>query len=343
MLTRLFALFLAAAIMVPGVSIADGDAEADIGYRLGNGFQIPGTGWTLGGYATASYDNLSDVSARVNLDNLSLFAWWEGDSRFKFFSELELEDFAQSMRQSRGHDDYLSLERLYVDYALTGTATIRAGKFLTPVGRWNLIHATPLVWTTSRPLVTTLPFPTNMTGVMLTGNAPIFGSAIEYSVYGANNGDLRRNPDQDAFATATGGHLSIPTGSQGQVGFSYADFEQRQMRFERKHLYGVDYFWTRNHWELSMEAIYRTSDLGGRWDEKGGYVQLAAPLTDKLFAVGRYELFRSANQRDATELRVFGLNYRLRSALVLKMEWVGSTHNTVQAPDGFLSSISVLF
>ena len=115
------------------------------------------------------------------------------------------------------------------------------------------------------------------------------------------------------------------------------------MRFERKHLYGVDYSWTRNRWELSMEAIYRTSDLGGRWDEKGGYVQLAAPLADKLYAVGRYELFRSANQPEATELRVLGLNYRLRPALVLKVEWVGSTHNTVRTPDGFLSSISVLF
>lgn len=343
MLTRLLALILATAAMAPGRCAADENSGADIGYRLGNGLQIPGTGWTLGGYATGSYDNLSDASARVNLDNLSLFAWWEGDSRFKFFSELELEDFAQTMRASGGHDDYLSLERLYLDYALTDTATVRAGKFLTPVGRWNLIHATPLVWTTSRPLVTTLPFPTNMTGLMLTGNAPVFGSGIEYAFYSAGNSDLRTNPDLDAFSTAVGGHVSIPTGPRGQIGFSYSDFEQKHMRFERKHLYGVDYFWTRNRWELSMEAIYRTSDLGGRWDEKGGYVQLAAPLADRLYAVGRYELFRSANQPNATELRVLGLNYRLRPALVLKVEWVGSTHNTVRAPDGLLSSISVLF
>lgn len=329
------------AALAPLAHAADESDSSNIGYTLGEGLSIPGTGWMIGGYATGSYDDLSHAEPRASLDNMSVFLWWEGDSRFKFFSELELENFAEYRRESGGRDGYLSLERLYVDYALTDATTLRAGKFLTPIGRWNLVHATPLVWTTSRPLTTTLAFPTNMTGTMLTGTSASTGG-IEYSLYGAGTGDLHTNPDQDPFAVAFGGHVNIPL-SSGQFGFSYSSFVQRHVQFERKHLYGADYFWTGNRWELSAEVIYRVSDIGGRWDERGGFVQLVAPLTQKLYAVARYELFRSALQPDPTELRVLGVNYRLHPALVLKAEWIGSTHNTVDAPVGLLTSISVLF
>lgn len=324
-------------------AVAQQDIPTDIDYRLGSGLRIPGTGWTLGGYATGSYDNLSGEPARANLDNLSLFIWWEGDSRFKLFSEIEYENFAADRRESNGKDDYLSLERAYVDYALTDATTLRAGKFLTPIGRWNLVHATPLVWTTSRPLTTFLPFPTNMTGVMVNGSLATFAGGMDYSVYGAGTDDLRANPDLDPFVAAVGAHVTFGVGQQAQLGFSFADFEQQQTRFERKHLYGADFFWTRNRFELSIEAVYRKSDDGGPAAERGAFVQLAAPLTDKLYVVGRAEYFRATREPDATELGVIGLNYRLLPALVLKAEWIDSRHNTIHAPDGFLSSISILF
>jgi hypothetical protein len=339
----------AAALALTGAVAAHADnaSLSDIDYRLGSGLQIPGTGWTLGGYATVSYDDLSDdvshESPRLNLDNFSLFIWWEGDSRWKFFSEIEYENFSRARRESGGKDDYLSLERMYVDYALNDIATIRGGKFLTPIGRWNLIHATPLVWTTSRPLVTTLAFPTNMTGLMVTGNVPAIAGGMEYSLYGAGTEDLRSNPDQNPFLAAVGGRVLFPIGREAQLGFSYSNFELSQPRYDRKHLYGADFFWTHSRFELSAEGIYRWADDSGRWDEKGGYVQLAAPLTEKLFAVGRAEVFRTSLQADATQLSTVGLNYRIRPALVLKAEWVEARHNTAHAPDGFLSSISVLF
>jgi hypothetical protein len=339
---RLAAAFAALLALEHGAGAAEESASSDIDYRLGSGLQIPGTGFTLGGYATGSYDNPSNGPARANLDNLSLFIWWEGDSRFKLFSEIEYENFAADRRESNGKDNYLSLERAYVDYAWSDTTTLRGGKFLTPIGRWNLVHATPLVWTTSRPLTTFLPFPTNMTGVMVNGNLPSLGS-VDYSIYGAGTDDLRTNPDLDPFVAAIGGHVNFSFGQQAQLGFSFADFEQSRTRFERKHLYGVDFFWTRNRFELSFEGIYRVTDDSTQGAERGAFVQLAAPLTDKLFAVLRGETFRAARQPDATELGVAGLNYRLLPGLVLKAEWIDSRHNTIHAPDGFLSSISILF
>lgn len=324
-------------------AIADEDQPTDTGYHLGGGLQIPDTGFRIGGYATGTYERKDDISPRIALDDLSLFIWWEGDGRWKFFSELEYDDFLFTRNINPGQNGYLSLERAYFDYALSDDTDIRAGKFLTPIGRWNLIHATPLVWTTSRPLVTTLAFATNMTGVMVNGNLPNIGNGIEYSLYGASGDDLRTNPEVDPFTSAFGTHVTWTIIPGTQLGFSYADFEQEQTKPERKQLAGIDFFWTRNRYEISAEAVYRFSDHNSFLDEKGAYVQFVAPLSERLYAVARYETYRSARQDAPTQLRVTGLNYRITPGLVLKAEWVASKHNTVDAPDGLLTSINVLF
>lgn len=317
-------------------------ASPDIDYRLGNGLRIPGTDFSLGGYGTGSYERSDDAPSRATINNLSLFLWWDGSERWKFFTELEYDNRLLTRADKKGENGYLSLERLYVDFALTDSINVRGGKFLTPIGRWNLIHATPLVWTTSRPLATTLAFPTNMTGVMATQTLPNIGSGVEYSVYGASGSEIRPNPAIDTFSQAFGGHVIVHAGVNAQFGFSYAEFAQKTTRPEHKRLVGLDFVWTHDRYELSAEGIYRYSSDGSAWDERGGYVQFAAPLSQKLYAVGRYETFRVARQANTTQLWVGGLNYRITPALVLKAEWIAGSHNGVHAPTGFLSSISVL-
>ena len=325
-------------------AFADEEGSTESTYRLGSGLQIADTGLRVGGYTTGSYERGNDEAPRVAIDNLSLFVWWEGEGRWKFFAELEYEGLLFTRNRTRGgNDGYLSLERAYVDYALADNTDVAIGKFLTPIGRWNAIHATPLVWTTSRPLVTTLAFPTNMTGVIVNGALPDVGNGIEYKIYGAAGNELRPNPALDPFSSAFGAHVTWTIVPGAQLGFSYADFEQEKTRLERKQLSGIDFVWSRNRYELSAEAVYRFSDKGSALDEKGAYLQLVAPLTEKLYAVVRYETYRQARQAVATELRVAGVAYRVTPALVLKAEWAASRHNTVDAPDGLLTSISILF
>jgi len=332
-----FAFAFRACFAAAAAPAADGS-----GYQLGSGFQIPGTNWHLGGYGTASFSDPETDSARVAVDNLSLFLWWEGSGRWKFFSEFEYQNPLSNRSDRLSADDYLSWERAYVDYALSDDVSIRAGKFLTPIGRWNLVHATPLVWTTSRPLVTTLAFPTNMTGAMVTTTIPSFAHGVEVSFYGADGSEIRPNPEIDPFSSALGAHIGVSLSGESQIGFSYVDFEQEKSRPERKQLVGVDFLWTHDRFELSGEFVYRSSDIHGSADEKGGFVQLAAPLTERLFAVGRYETFKLAGDPRATLMWVGGLNYRVTPALVLKAEWLEARHNTIQAPDGFMASMSVL-
>lgn len=323
---------------------ADETALSDMNYRLGEGFRVADTGFSLGGYATASYYDLRHAPSRIALDNLSLFVWWQGEGRWKFFSEFDYENvLASNSAGQEGEDQYLALERLYLDYAVTDATTLRIGKFLTPIGRWNLIHATPLVWTTSRPLITTRTFPTNATGLMVNGTLPAVAGGVEYSLYGSKENELRPNPALDPFYEAFGAHVTIPLLADGQVGFSYATFEQEKTRGEHKQLAGADFLWSRNRYELSAEGVYRFSDVGNAGDEKGAFVQLVAPLSEKLYAVGRYEAFRQAQETQTTHLWVAGLNYRFTPAIVLKAEWIGSQNNGIDAPEGFMSSLSLLF
>jgi len=322
---------------------ADDDQLEPLTYRLGEGLHVPGTGFGLGGYATATADKLKHAPARATLDDISLFLWWEGEGRWKFFSEFDFENILST--RSTGHDGddpYLALERIYFDYALNETTNIRAGKFLTPIGRWNLIHATPLVWTSSRPLVTEQTFPGNVTGLMLSGTLISLGDT-EYSLYTSSGAEIRANPALDPFNEVVGGHLILPSLWNARIGLSYASFEQKKTRGENKELYGIDFVWTQNRYEISAEGIYRYSENGRAWDEKGAFVQLVVPLTEKLYAVGRYENFRKSRAPAATELWVTGLNYRITPAVALKAEWIGSKNNSIGAPEGFMSSVSILF
>jgi opacity protein-like surface antigen len=338
---------LAAALLasLPATATAAESTEpaAGIGVFSG-GLTIPNTGLTLGGYATASFVRLKHEPSRLALDNTSLFLWWDGGGRWKLFSELDYENLLRSRISADGRGKrYLALERAYADYAFSDSASLRLGKFLTPIGRWNLIHATPLVWTTSRPLITTQVFPDNATGLMVNGTAALAGKDVDYSVYASHGGDFRANPDQDPFSDSFGAHVAVQLPMNVQLGGSLAEFEQQSQRDEKKRLLGLDFFWSHNRYELTGEGVYRYSDKGGNWDERGAFVQLAVPLSLKLYAVGRYEFFRQALEPDAVWLWVAGLNYRLTPGVVLKAEWVGSENNHIGAPTGFMSSLSILF
>ena len=64
-------------------------AESD--YSPGKGWQIPGTGFKLGGYASASVADDRHQETTLGLDNFSLFVHWENDGKLRLFSELDLE------------------------------------------------------------------------------------------------------------------------------------------------------------------------------------------------------------------------------------------------------------
>ena len=312
---------------------------------------LPAKGWTLpwldlhvGGYASASLDKLDGQEPRLGLDHLSLFVWWEGQGRWRFLSELDAENSLNtSATAPEGSNHYVALERAYFDYAATDSDNLRIGKFLTPVGRWNTIHAAPLVWTSARPMVTTMSYPTNLTGVMAFGSVDVGHQSLEYAIYGSGTRDLRNNPDTDAIHAAIGGRAAWLMTPNAKWGLSLLNFQSSADAEERQQLVGIDGSWANHGYEVLAEGIYRFSDHPQNWDQQGGYLQLVVPVVTRWFWVQRYEYLHVAGQTHATQLWLEGLNYHFNETTALKAEWIGARDNTLHTPTGVLTSVSILF
>jgi hypothetical protein len=322
-------------------------ARAESGYVLGHGLHLGDSGFTLGGYGEASYAHVDDGDPdALELDALSAMLWWDGNGRLHFFSETELDDGLtfQDDRSVTGGARVVS-ERLYFDWVQNDALKFRLGKFLTPVGRWNVIHAAPLTWTTSRPLITVATFPTNATGVMVYGTLPGLSEGVEYAVYGSTGHELFENDEIDTFSEAVGGRLSATVLPNVQAGLSIANYEQESSADVHKQLYGVDFAWGWHRYELSGEFAWRTlSQEGSDEDEQGLYLQFVAPLSERWYGVMRYEHLH--HDADATDLNLYlgGIVWRPMPALSFKAEFSQATdRGELPVSDGFRASIAVLF
>ncbi|WP_329741848.1 porin [Dyella sp. A6] len=327
-------------------------------YTLGQGLYFPQQGLRIGGYADLHYYDIQDQRATYSVRDISLFATKDLGTRWQLFGEL---DAGNTVDLSAGHatssDSELDVERLYLDYHASQSVSFRFGKFLTPFGEWNLIHADPLTWTVSRPLTTSAAFARHAAGAMMYGTVPVHGNDLDYWVYGDDSTDLGVGQDQDRaysafgadgtvrnnFRRALGGRLLYHLlGDRLGIGMSVLDYELQQPR-QHYRLAGLDFNWNGRWLDLTGEAIRRSGGTTGRSGDKGGFVELEVPLRQRLYLVGRYERYSSAVLEQTSTIRTLGLNYRPIPGIVLKLEHRSGNHNLELAPTGWLASVAVLF
>ncbi len=337
----------------------------DLSYRLGKGLWLGDSGFWLGGYASVRVEDYRHAPWRAQLSDLSLFLGWQQD-RWRFFSEFELGDGLEvaNGQALTTHQGYFDLERLYLDYVVDNAWQIRGGKFLTPIGRWNQIHADPLVWTTSKPMIVEGPFPRHATGGMVLGNFNAFGQAWGYSVYGGNASALDFVPGYESsdayYGSVVGFRLNHELPGRFLLGVSYAHYVEKNYHPGGKDLIGLDAFWTRRRFELSGEFIYRfggssvrreLNETGSHPGEWGLYAQGVAPLVGNLFMVARYEAFQREGVGSPAQFWLGGLAYRPVPPLVFKLEY-SFRHSSDPVPpssslgggaEGFAASVAVLF
>jgi hypothetical protein len=99
----------------------------------------------------------------------------------KFASEIEIEHGIRGIS-----DNEISLEFATIDYLVNERVNVRGGIILLPVGKFNLLHDSPLNDLTDRPLVSQLIIPTTLseTGVGLYGTFyPGRTGKLDYEVY----------------------------------------------------------------------------------------------------------------------------------------------------------------
>lgn len=354
-LTR-WLLCLATVTIAPAVAAAGDWTHAP--YELGQGLHFPGRGLDIGGYLSLQYQNLHRQSAAFSAHDLSLFVAKRFTDRWSAFSEVELgDDLSVNQDGHVLHDPELDIERLYADYRAAPSATLRFGKFLTPVGRWNQIHADPLVWTVSRPLTTTAAFARHATGAMMYGTVAAAGHDLDYWFFADDTADLdpheRKEPAFEStdstqqltnnFNHGVGGRLLYHLfGGHFSIGASYLHFEMKRPD-QDKNLYGADFYWTTRYAVLSGEAIYRTPRGSSQSDERGGFVQVVVPVPLRLYLVGRYEHYDTDALQAHPTLRVLGVTWRPEPPLSVKLEYRGGSNNSTVAPSGWFASLAVLF
>lgn len=313
----------------------------DIAYTPGRGLQLGHTGLTIGGYSNLTITRDEGGRGELEFDDLSLFIISDPLPRLHFFAELEYEDALtiDDHGNFTSPDDLFTAERLYADAAIVDALNIRTGIFLTPVGRWNVIHAAPLVWTTSQPIATERPFDSNLTGVMLFGRLFPGRITLNYALWDQFAPPLEGNPEFDPADHSLGARVELDGVVGGSIGASYLAARRGG---GWRHLGGADFLWSRHRLEVMGEVI--VADGGGVGSEWGGYVQPVFALTERLALVGRYEHYAGPSPAPPVNLFAFGLAFRPFPAVVLKTEYLFADRSG--APDaepGFKASVATLF
>ena len=316
-------------------------AIGDLEYRPGRGLRIGDTGLTIGGYTTLAVSRLEGEHWRIGLDDLDLFVFYDPTPYLHLFSDTGFQNIFDLDDTGGGGTSQAeaSIERLYGDLNLSDRANFRVGKFLTPVGRWNQVPAEPLVWTTSRPLVTSRPFDEHVAGAAFWGSAFPADGSLSYKVYGQFFDQLTSNTSISPSDESVGARLDFSSLGGWSLGSSYFAFTRNG---KWNQLGGVDGLWQRDRWELSGELLAGHGDPDGH-RIFGVYLQGVVELLAGVHAIARYEYYEPGANHAAIDLYDAGLAWRPLSFLILKADYLCANRSSEFASPGLQGSFALLF
>src|SRR2546422_9599041 len=189
----------------------------DLQYRLFNSSNATGIGQPGTGRGSSSFDQQRFVP----------FFYSDITDRLKVAAELEIEHGIRSKSaQADSGGIEVSLEFATIDYLINEKLNFRAGIILLPVGKFNLLHDSPLNDLSDRPLVATAIIPSTLseTGAGFYGTFyPSRLSKLDYELYVTQgfNG-YKKDPITGAFvpvitagAGLTDARQRVSTGDDG--------------------------------------------------------------------------------------------------------------------------------
>ncbi len=235
----------------------------------------------VGGYVDlqARYSRVDGVKEEFTFlaQRFNLFFASQVSDFIRFAAELEFEDGAEE----------IALEFAAVDFMISRALAFRAGMILTPLGRFNLSHDSPLNEFTDRPLVSTQVFGVALSepGIGALGIFPVGPSGrITYQVYAVNGFDddlitvsdgtripegrrnFEDNNNSPSFVgrVAWSPRIGIELGASLHTG-PYNVFQLDGMEIDQKRNLTI--------WVLDLEADF----LGIRWEGEGGQARIDIP------------------------------------------------------------------
>ena len=308
-------------------------------YQLGMGYQLH-NGLTIGGYFSMEYGNGSGQEF-VKIDDLAVLAYGSLGSNFSYLAELESVDFyVVDLENSTTYSKTTpAIERLYGDYTFSDQLSVRFGKFITPIGYWNLQPINVLRETTSNPRYSREMFPKFITGVDFYGYAP-FSDSLNYHVFLQGSSDL----DDEYININTDQHIGISLeqklDSGAQIGGSIGTF--RDLGGNRTNYLQFNTKWAIKEFRFQAEGMISSfrPQVGPSITVKSAYVQGEYSFTPQHAAITRLEYVDDERLPSHENIGILGYSYRPTFPVSLKVEyqWHSNSRN-----DLLLSSFSVLF
>ncbi|HVR74929.1 MAG TPA: DUF4148 domain-containing protein [Planctomycetota bacterium] len=147
----------------------------------------------LGGYFDVEYRNAENADHDFRHHRFVPFIYADIHERIRFASEVEIED---------GSD--VGIEFAHIDVEIFRPASFRGGVILDPLGKFNLIHDSPIYDLTDRPLVNQFVIPTTLReiGVGLFGTLTPLNSAWEVTYEAYLTSGFKGLSDDPAVAPA---------------------------------------------------------------------------------------------------------------------------------------------
>jgi hypothetical protein len=302
----------------------------------------------LAGYSNLLFEAPHNGSDALVLEGLSLFVSAHVNRYLNPFVEAELEGVTLAAEPGGRSSGTTSVERLYNDFELTPSASMRVGKMLAPVGEWNLIHAAPLVWTVTRPLSTYYAFPAFVSGALLDihhGADADWGAQIYFQ---PGRTALAREDELTPrqYSNVAGVDIRYTGDVLNRIGLS---LQTASVRGSGGHqalcsLYGG--FSTGSvMWDFQVDVADIRGGTAGRVHDRegGGFVQAVYPLTSRWFVVGQGELFQARDSAARARHWALGAVYRPRPAISWKLEYLDARGAPVGEPRGVYAAWAVLF
>ncbi|RMF83353.1 MAG: hypothetical protein D6739_07310 [Nitrospirae bacterium] len=277
----------------------------------------------LQGYTSVAFERREGRPATFDQEEFSLYFNSGISDRVSVFAEVELlHDRRRTDPETGRAEDVgrVRLERALVDYHPSDRFQLRAGKFLTPFGDWNVNHADPLQFTTSVPLAVDSVFPESSTGLMVRGSLEAAGLEFAYRLWVANG--RGRDPDRhDAnFRKAYGARLIVEPRPGLELGLSLLDDADDRVEEAHERDFGLDLRWLWGGLEVKGEGVVSQASGGDSPGSPEGLFLQGAYTVGRLTPVVRGEWFRRRTARHAERRWVAGAAYRLLAPTLLKVE-----------------------
>ncbi len=308
-------------------------------YQLGHGLEV-NKYLSIGGYFSSKYEN-SNGNKKFMLDDVALLGYGRLGSQLSYLMEFEarefwVRDFANDKIESNIN---FHIERAYLNYTYNDYLNVTVGKFITPIGYWNLTPINVLQDTTSSPKYATEIYPKFTTGIKIFGYLP-FDDTINYNIFLQKNRDI--DPKYNNIKTDNYYGVELKKSFDNLIlGVSFGEYEADEEH--RKYL-ATSFKYTQHNIQLigeyALVKYNQTNDKSQEYNKYAYYIQGRYKLNSKHFIITRYEKSRDSFHDIDEDIKLIGYNYRPIYPISLKCEY---QFNNNKDENKLLLSFSMLF